>query len=105
VLQWDDFIIPMVRPPVRRTTLNIYLTNDNGSVLLGTNRNNIGGDPIEVLPLMYFQYQHQHKSDQGIGHRHVNFNTLFSVAILPSTNITKATPPSWATQMPQVQSL
>jgi hypothetical protein len=25
----------------------------------------------------------------------MNFNTLFSVAMLPSTNITKATPPPW----------
>jgi hypothetical protein len=68
VLQWDDFIYSNGQATGARNDLDIYLINDNGSVLLGTNRNNIGGDPIEVLPLMFFKYHHQHKSDPGIGH-------------------------------------
>ncbi|HPE58286.1 MAG TPA: S8 family serine peptidase, partial [Bacteroidales bacterium] len=46
VLQWDDgsgF-------SSTQTDLDIYLANDNGSTLFGFNRNNIGGNPVEVLP-------------------------------------------------------
>src|SRR5258708_4431291 len=35
--------------------LDIYLTYDNGITLFGFNRNNIGGDPIEVLPFTVTQ--------------------------------------------------
>ena len=30
--------------------LDIYLTGVNGTTLFGFNRNNLGGDPIEILP-------------------------------------------------------
>ncbi len=30
--------------------LDIYLSNTDGTTLFGFNRNNLGGDPIEVLP-------------------------------------------------------
>src|SRR5882762_3502976 len=50
VLQWNDFIYSNGQTTGAKNDLDIYLINDNGSVLLGTNRNNIGGDPIEVLP-------------------------------------------------------
>ena len=45
VLQWEE-----VSPA--QNDLDIYLSNDDGSMLFGFNRNNIGGDPIEVLPFI-----------------------------------------------------
>ena len=45
VLQWEDF-------SPAQTDLDIFLSNTNGSQLLGFNRNNIGGDPVEVLPFI-----------------------------------------------------
>ena len=46
VLQWDD------GSPTGETNtdMDIYLANDNGTTLFGFNRENTGGDPIEVLP-------------------------------------------------------
>src|SRR5258708_9227560 len=49
-MQWDEFIYSNGQAAGAKNDLDIYLINDTGSVLLGTNRNNIGGDPIEVLP-------------------------------------------------------
>jgi hypothetical protein len=43
VMQWVD-------SPNARNDFDIYLANDNGSTLFGFNRNNIGTEPIEVLP-------------------------------------------------------
>jgi len=91
VLQWDDFIYSNGQATGAKNDLDIYLTNDNGSVLLGTNRNNIGGDPIEVLPFNVTSNTTTNiKVIRASGTDNVNFKYVVSVAILPSTNITKA---------------
>ncbi|MEZ5195706.1 MAG: S8 family serine peptidase [Bacteroidales bacterium] len=46
VLQWDDG----TAYGNTSTDLDIYLANENGSTLFGFNRDNTGGNPIEVLP-------------------------------------------------------
>jgi hypothetical protein len=48
VLQWDD----NSQADMATTTvdLDLYLSNDAGTALLGFNRENIGGFPIEVIP-------------------------------------------------------
>ena len=46
VLQWDDGS----GAEKTNTDLDIYLTSNSGNTLFGFNRNNIGGQPIEVLP-------------------------------------------------------
>ncbi|MEO6638961.1 MAG: hypothetical protein ABIN25_11840 [Ginsengibacter sp.] len=51
VLQWDDNIYSM-RQGGTKNDLDIYLTGFNGSKIFGFNRDNIGGDPIEVLPFI-----------------------------------------------------
>jgi hypothetical protein len=51
VLQWvDEFYTMGSSSTGAQNDLDIYLTDDTGNVLFGFNRNNIGGDPIEVLP-------------------------------------------------------
>ncbi len=56
VLQWEDDIYSL-GPQANGTTndLDIYLTDNNGQPLFGFNRNNIGGDPLEVLPFTVTQ--------------------------------------------------
>ncbi len=46
VLQWDDG----TDFGTTNTDLDIYLANDDGTTLFGFNRDNTGGNPIEVLP-------------------------------------------------------
>ncbi len=46
VLQWDDG----TDYGNTNTDLDIYIANSNGSTLFGFNRDNTGGNPIEVLP-------------------------------------------------------
>ena len=46
VLQWDDG----TDFGSTNTDLDIYLANENGTTLFGFNRDNTGGNPIEVLP-------------------------------------------------------
>ncbi|MFM2326009.1 MAG: hypothetical protein RIR31_211, partial [Bacteroidota bacterium] len=53
VLQWIDDIYSLGQTSAGGTKndLDIYLTaNTNGTALFGFNRNNINGDPIEILP-------------------------------------------------------
>ncbi len=53
VLQWADDIYSLGQTALGGTKndLDIYLTpNTDGSALFGFNRNNINGDPIEVIP-------------------------------------------------------
>ena len=51
VLQWDDNIYSMgAAPSGAATDLDIYLADNSGNLLFGFNRNNIGSDPLEVLP-------------------------------------------------------
>jgi hypothetical protein len=50
VLQWQDDIYSLGNNSGTVNDLDIYLTDDNGVTLFGFNRNNVGGDPIEVLP-------------------------------------------------------
>ena len=56
VLQWEDEFYSIDQLPVGTANdLDIYLTYDNGITLFGFNRNNIGGDPFEVLPFTVTQ--------------------------------------------------
>ena len=48
VLQWDNDFVSL-GPDGAANDLDIYLTTDQGATRTGFNRNNIGGDPIEVL--------------------------------------------------------
>lgn len=51
VLQWQDAFYSLGQTQTGTVNdLDIYLTDDNGSALFGFNRNNLGGDPIEILP-------------------------------------------------------
>ncbi|HXS56986.1 MAG TPA: S8 family serine peptidase, partial [Hanamia sp.] len=51
VLQWQDDIYSNGQTETGTANdLDIFLTDNNGNALFGFNRNNIGGDPIEVLP-------------------------------------------------------
>ncbi|HLX93537.1 MAG TPA: MBG domain-containing protein, partial [Puia sp.] len=51
VLQWQDSIYSLGQTGTgTQNDLDIYLTDTTGATLFGFNRNNIGGDPIEVLP-------------------------------------------------------
>ncbi len=51
VLQWVDNIYSVGTSNAgTQTDLDIYLTDNLGATLFGFNRNNIGTDPIEVLP-------------------------------------------------------
>ena len=50
VMQWQDSIYSQFETAGTQNDLDIFLTYDNGKTLFGFNRNNIGGDPIEVLP-------------------------------------------------------
>ncbi len=51
VLQWEDSIYSLGQGGALND-LDIYLTNDDGSILYGFNRPNIGADPIEILPFI-----------------------------------------------------
>ncbi len=51
VLQWQDSIYSIGQTTTgTMNDLDIYLTDTAGRTLFGFNRNNLGGDPIEVLP-------------------------------------------------------
>jgi hypothetical protein len=51
VMQWTDQFYTLGSSTTgTQNDLDIYLTDEAGNVLFGFNRNNIGGDPIEVLP-------------------------------------------------------
>ncbi|RYG52188.1 MAG: hypothetical protein EOO01_07050 [Chitinophagaceae bacterium] len=51
VLQWVDDIYSLGGSATgTQHDFDIYLADDAGNILFGMNRNNLGGDPIEVLP-------------------------------------------------------
>lgn len=51
VLQWDDDIYSLDPSTLgAKNDFDIYLTDNSGNILFGFNRNNLGGDPIEVMP-------------------------------------------------------
>jgi Subtilase family len=52
VLQWQDSIYSLGQTQNGGTQndMDIYLTSNNGVTLFGYNRNNFGGDPIEIFP-------------------------------------------------------
>ncbi len=51
VLQWLDDIYSLGGSATgTQHDFDIYLADDAGNILFGMNRNNLGGDPIEVLP-------------------------------------------------------
>lgn len=50
VLQWVDDIYSLGGSAGTQHDFDIYLADDAGNILFGMNRNNLGGDPIEVLP-------------------------------------------------------
>jgi hypothetical protein len=51
VLQWEDqfYTVGSVGNGTQND-FDIFLTNESGVILFGFNRNNAGGDPVEVLP-------------------------------------------------------
>lgn len=49
VMQWEDSIYSLGQGGAQND-FDIYLVNDDGSILFGMNRPNLGADPIEVLP-------------------------------------------------------
>lgn len=51
VLQWEDSIYSLGQGGAKND-FDIYLADDNGNILFGMNRNNLGGDPIEVLSFL-----------------------------------------------------
>ncbi len=51
VLQWEDSIYSLGQGGALND-FDIYLANDDGSILFGMNRPNVGADPIEVLPFI-----------------------------------------------------
>lgn len=51
VLQWQDSIYSLGQTSTgTNNDIDIYLTDDFGNTLFGFNRNNLFGDPIEILP-------------------------------------------------------
>jgi subtilisin family serine protease len=50
VLQWQDAFYSLGQAGTQND-FDIYLTNDNGATLYGFNRNNMGADPLEILPI------------------------------------------------------
>ncbi len=56
VLQWQDSIYSIGQTTTGTANdLDIYLTDDQGNTLFGFNRNNLQGDPIEVMPFTVTQ--------------------------------------------------
>ena len=52
VLQWQDSIYSLGQLPGVVNDLDIYLIDNAGNRLFGFNRNNIWGDPLEILPFV-----------------------------------------------------
>ncbi len=52
VLQWDDDVYSMggIGNTGAKKDLDIYLTDEAGNIEFGFNKNNIGRDPVEVMP-------------------------------------------------------
>jgi subtilisin family serine protease len=50
VLQWQDGFYSLGQTGTQND-LDIYLTNDGGATVYGFNRDNFGGDPLEILPI------------------------------------------------------
>ncbi|TFG42679.1 MAG: hypothetical protein E4H43_02790, partial [Bacteroidia bacterium] len=48
VLQWDDGSSPDMS--ITQTDMDLFLANSNGSEVMGFNRVNVGGPPVEVVP-------------------------------------------------------
>ena len=51
-LQWEDDFYSLGSLSGAQNDLDIYLANDNGSILYGFNRNNLGADPVEIMPFI-----------------------------------------------------
>ena len=51
-LQWDDDFYSVVKGEGAMNDLDIYLVDQFGTRLFGFNRNNINGDPFEILPFV-----------------------------------------------------
>lgn len=52
VLQWDDNFTSLRQGSGSQTDLDLYLADDTGRILYGFNRNNLGKDPVEVMPFI-----------------------------------------------------
>ena len=52
VLQWDDDFYSLGSTSGAANDLDIYLAEDNGNILYGFNRNNLGADPVEIMPFI-----------------------------------------------------
>src|SRR6185436_4187167 len=51
-LQWDDNFYSIGETPGALNDLDIYLVDQFGNRLFGINRDNLGGDPLEILPFV-----------------------------------------------------
>ncbi|MGC4048651.1 MAG: S8 family serine peptidase [Paludibaculum sp.] len=51
-LQWDDDFYSVGELTGAQNDLDIYIADQYGNELFGFNRNNIGGDPLEILPFV-----------------------------------------------------
>ncbi|MFT6127800.1 MAG: hypothetical protein ACJAVA_002295, partial [Flavobacteriaceae bacterium] len=49
-LQWDDDFYSLGSSTGAVNDMDIYLAGDNGTILYGFNRNNLGADPVEIMP-------------------------------------------------------
>ncbi|MGY8916479.1 MAG: S8 family peptidase, partial [Flavobacteriales bacterium] len=49
-LQWDDDFYSLGSPTGAVNDMDIYLASDTGVLQYGFNRNNLGADPIEIIP-------------------------------------------------------
>lgn len=49
VLQWDESMASQENMTGASTDLDVYVVTDNGELLVGNNRINIGGDPTEII--------------------------------------------------------
>jgi hypothetical protein len=50
VLQWDDLFASLGQTGGTRADLDLYLADDTGRILYGFNRDNLGKDPVEIMP-------------------------------------------------------
>ncbi len=50
VLQWDDLFTSLGQTGGTRADLDLYLADDTGRILYGFNRDNLGKDPVEIMP-------------------------------------------------------
>ncbi len=78
VLQWQDSIYSNGQTTGAKNDLDIYLSDEFGNTLFGFNRNNIGGDPLEILS---FTVTQPTQSNLLIVRSSGNSNVLFKYVV------------------------